>query len=243
MSATVSQMSDALSLNRQNISDDKCVIEGLLGEAQNMITNLIGRLDQFVSDDPIQQQKQELSALHVTLIRGIAGTVEMMGLDDIDRLKAFLPNNNYQFPTVVTTSHDELDELNGSDTDLDTSDEATTGSAVEERELHLDESVTHEFEKNSNPTQSSIVTGNTACDVDECDKNVESASEFLPIALTPRTSETNSSARPKSQLDVLVRKLTWASPESQSRRPVVKSLRDIQREELSYRRHGHADGT
>lgn len=237
MSATVSQMSDALSLNRQNISDDKCVIEGLLGEAQNMITNLIGRLDQFVSDDPIQQQKHELSTLHVTLIRGIAGTVEMMGLDDIDRLKAFLPNNNNQFPTVVTTSQDELDELNGSDTDLDTSDEATTGSAVEEGETHLDESVTNEFQKYSKPAESSVVRRG------ENIKDAASPSDFLPIASTPRTAETNSSARPRSHLDVLVRKLTWASPESRSKRPAVKSLRDIQREELSYRGLGNTDGT
>jgi hypothetical protein len=134
------------SLNRQNISDDKCVIKGLLGEAQNMITNLIGRLDQFVSDDPIQQQKHELSTLHVTLIRGIAGTVEMMGLDDIDRLKAFLQTTIINFQLLLrllmTSSTNLMVPILDLDTYLTKPQQAVP---VEESEAPLDESVTNEF--------------------------------------------------------------------------------------------------
>jgi hypothetical protein len=226
MSATVSQMSDALSSSRQNISDDKCVIDGLIGEAQNMMTNLIGRLDQFVSDDNIQQQKHVLTTLHVTLVRGVAGTVEMMGLEDIDRLKAFLPNNNDSLPTMVTTSHDELDELNSSDTDLDTADDGSDGSVVEESDLLTEDSQTLHFEESSayaEPMESDVITAG--------------------VASTGSFADVNSPPRPKANPDLLVRKLTWACPASQSKKPLVKSLVDIQKEELSYREHHQADGT
>ena len=115
MEATVSQVSDTLSLHQQNISDDCTVMEGLLGEAQLMVTNLIGRLDEVANT-------HELTQFHITLLRGIVGTVELMGLDQGVELKSFLPSNSDDMPIVVTTSHDE-DESSLEVTDDDTCDE------------------------------------------------------------------------------------------------------------------------
>jgi len=231
MSATVSQMSDALSLNGQNISDDTCVVVGLVGEAQNMMTNLIGRLDQFVSDDNLQQQHHQLNPLHVTLVRGIAGTVEMMGLEDIDRLKGYLPNNDGDFPTVVTTSHDENDQMNGSDTDLDlgTSDGIDDDGTV-------DEAIVDE----SSMIQSSPVCAQPIMDMDVSDFDEHDEAEArihcsAEVDVTPQKKTTNP--------DLLVRKLTWANPTVQSKKQNVKSLLEIQKEELSHRNQDQADET
>lgn len=239
MSATVSQMSDALSLNRQNISDDKGVVDGLLIEAQNMMSNLIGRLDQFISDDNIQQQKHELSPLHVSLVRGIAGTVEMMGLEDIGRLKAFLPNSNVgDLPTVVTTSHDESDELDGSDTDLEVcsadgvdfdgaADCGTEGETETACASEVDEQDTED---------DGVPPSSVDHDDDELGRSMNS--KILS------EEEEDRSLRRQSGTDMLIRRLTWARPDAQpAKKPTVKSLLDIQKEELSCRGQDRADGT
>jgi hypothetical protein len=237
MTATVSQMSDALSLNRQNISDDKCVVDGLVGEAQNMMTNLIGRLDQFVTDDNLQQQKHDLTPLHVTLVRGIAGTCEMMGLEDIDRLKGYLPNNDDDFPTVVTTSHDENDEMNGSDTDLElgtsdvVDDDGSDDSKFDEATASL-----------ADDDVESSIEASPVCSKKIIDINV---SDGEAQTRTHGSAELDVSPQKKTMAnpDLLVRKLTWANPTTQTKKVTVKSLLDIQKEELSYRGQDQADGT
>jgi len=266
MTATVSQMSDALSLNRQNISDDKCVIDGLTGEAQNMFTSLIGRLDQFLCDGSTHQHLYKLSSLHITLIRGIAGTVEMMGLEDVGRLKIFLPNHDDSLPTVVTTSHDESDE--SSDTDLELCHE-NEHDDVNEHEIHdrrerevdddsehkVDDDSGHEVDDRSkNKVESSFpmnrignlqnigeeVTNeliNTAAELENHDKVITSVNPQNSRGNRDRTTPN------KGCDDTLGKKLTWANPTVQAKKLVVKSLIDIQKEELSSRGKYQADGT
>lgn len=219
MHATVSQMLDSLSLNCENISDDKCVVDGLILEAQNMLTNLIGRLDQYLSDDNLQRKVHELDSLHITLIRAIAGTVEIMGLDGVCKLKAFLPNSNDDFPTVVTTSYDESDE---SDTDLELCNEVEHSETEDEG-----------ARKPVNPREEESS--------DELTNN-EPASVFTRTQLQ-NGENIDRPPENKSCQDTLVKKLTWASPAVQARKPAVKSLIDIQREELSCKKKYEADGT
>mmetsp|Transcript_21229 Transcript_21229/g.24220 ORF Transcript_21229/g.24220 Transcript_21229/m.24220 type:complete len:843 (+) Transcript_21229:80-2608(+) len=257
MSATVSQMSDALSLNRQNISDDKCVINGLTGEAQSMLTNLTGRLDQYLFDGSMHQHLYKLTSLHITLIRGIAGTVEMMGLEDVNLLKVFLPNHDDSLPTVVTTSHDELDE--SSDTDLELSnqnehnDDTSDNQIDEAIEVMDDNSSRHEIDDQNEEKSSTrtIFIQNQQNIVDEDTKEssitvTESENHDRIIACGVMENSTKNSERMiprKKYVDNLVKKLTWANPTVQTKKPVVKSLIDIQKEELIFRGEYQADGT
>lgn len=223
----MSQMSDALSLNRQNISDDRCVINGLIAEAQNMLTTLIGRLEHFVSDDNIQHQRYGLSSLHLTLLRGIAGTVEMMGLEDVDRLKSFLPGGGSDdLPTLVTTSHDELDALEDTDLDIGPNDEVSHGSGVEDGTL-----------------SSSVFARDESGDNDELLVHSQLTNGFNSGFPSATSIEVRNNVKPEPIPDLLVRRLTWANPGGQPKRPTVKSLLDIQKEELSSRGRGKGDGT
>jgi len=201
MTATVSQLSDALSLNQQNISDDSTVMEGLLCEAQSMMSGLIGRLEQFVTREDIT----ELTQIHVTLLRGIVGTAELMGLDEVDKLKTFLPSNADDMPIVVTTSHDEHDSDFDLATDDDTCDEIDVVKSCHEEEEDAVIMVERDMQEATDPVLDASFCGEDIRRRDDKEDEVD-------------VSRINEGAKPReesSQLDVERKsngkQLSWAN--------------------------------
>lgn len=89
MTATVSQMTDSLVLNRQYLTEDNTVICDLIVESRKMIEDLVSTLELYITPNYVEN-KDELPSQHITLLRSICLATAVIGVKDDSRLDGFL---------------------------------------------------------------------------------------------------------------------------------------------------------
>jgi hypothetical protein len=126
MTATVSQTTELLSLNRRNICDDKAVIDELLNETRKMVDDVVSTLELYTtSKNP--EITGELSDRHKSLLGSICVAISTIGVNDECRLDGFLRGDlDYKVEAMLSTSVSvaemtDADETSG-DSEIETTD-------------------------------------------------------------------------------------------------------------------------
>mmetsp|Transcript_10408 Transcript_10408/g.13988 ORF Transcript_10408/g.13988 Transcript_10408/m.13988 type:complete len:549 (-) Transcript_10408:124-1770(-) len=170
MTTNVNHMTHQLSTNRQNIEEDNAAIAALRGDAEKMRDNLMRQLEEYDSESG-----EAFSALHMSVLNGIASAMTRIGLASDGGLAEYLLSHSAKIATTENGAGPDT-------TPVHTTDVVNGGNGfdrVENREL-------------SNPSE----------------------------------------PPPVPQKTVKLPKLSWAVKTISEKKP-IKSLLDIQKEELS----------
>lgn len=190
------------------------------------------KLEQFTSKQGSWQLRQ-LSPLHATMLRSIATSVEQMELGSTDFRTQWIPKSG--LPIIVTTSRDEMDASLQVDSSADGGYSFQGTAEMEEEDDDDDDVVVEdagEDQEGKGGSRSEMeLTGEPSRTSAQPRETVSDESVATEKYRKAEPSRAASALHASLKEDSLTPKLRWANSSEPTKRPTVKSLVEIQREE------------